>query len=61
MRKPKLVIIDGIKIEQNPLTGDWFIIATRKATGDDATIFGKLSEMKRCAKFAAKNQTITQP
>ncbi|GJQ44011.1 MAG: hypothetical protein JETCAE03_35090 [Ignavibacteriaceae bacterium] len=56
--KSKKVIVDGVKIEQNPLTGDWFIIAKSRKTGEDRTIFGRLNEMKRCAKFAAKHKTI---
>lgn len=56
----RLKVVDGIAIIQNHLTGGWFIFARSIKTGEDIAVYGSLSEMKACAKYAAKHGTITQ-
>jgi hypothetical protein len=52
-------VVQGIKLEQNPLTGTWFIFA-RLTNSKDATIKGTLAEMTRAAEFAAEHHSIVQ-
>jgi len=57
----KLILHKGIYLEINPLTGNWFILANvNDDLKKDCTVYGTLAEMKKCAKFAAKNNIITQ-
>ena len=56
----KIVNQDGIYIEKNPLTNDWFIFGKHVDNNSDCSIYGTLSDMKKCAKIASKIKKLTQ-